>query len=249
MLGIHVSNNVSEIYELNFDDKMDKVRTIINIWNQRNLSVYGKSLIVKTFVLSQFMYHISVLPTLNCDIDKKVNDIIFKFLWNNKPDKIRRDIMCSDYQNGGIKYPNMKLYIISARISWFRRIMNNDDLIHIVNYYFPYFAKCKDIILNCNLKKEDVKHFIKHNGLSIIYEIFYYWCDVNYRKWDRVTCFYDEIVFFNSNIRINNKPVVNMSCIRHNVIKVKDFMIDCILFLTYDEFKQKYGPIIIDYSH
>jgi len=243
-LGVYVGNDTETIYELNFLPKIDKVRTIINIWNQRNLSIYGKSIIAKTFILSQFMYHISVLPVLRFDIGTVVNDILFKFLWNNKPDKIRRDVMCSDYSSGGIKYPNMTMYITASKIAWIKRILSDSNMLNIAKYFFPHLKDIKHVLLKCNLKKDDLRLYVKYTELSIIYEMFYCWCDVNYRKWHSGTLFTEEIVFFNSNVRINNKPVVNMNCIRHNVIRVKDFMIDCILFMTFDEFKHKYGPII-----
>jgi len=243
-LGVYVGNNTDSIYDLNFVPKIDKVRTIINIWSQRNLSIYGKSIIAKTFILSQFMYHISVLPVLGSNLGTVVNDLLFKFLWNNKPDKIRRDIMCSDYYSGGVKYPNINMYIISSKVSWIKRILFDNNMLNIANYFFPYMNEIKNVLLFFNLKKEDLHLYVKNTDLSIIYEIFYCWCNINYRKWDSCTLFSEEFVFFNSNIRINNKPVVNMNCIRHNVIKVKDFMIDCILFMTYEEFKHKYGPIV-----
>ena len=85
-------------------------------------------------------------------MDRTVNNILFKFLWDEKPDKIQRKIICSDRKFGGINFPNMLIYMASTKITWITRILNDNNLIQIVDWYFPGFLECKDIILNCNIK-------------------------------------------------------------------------------------------------
>lgn len=249
VLGIYLCNKASDVYETNFSERVDNAQTIVNIWSKRYMTLYGKSLIAKSFVLSQFMYQITVLPTLDSDIDTKINAILFKFLWDNKPDKIKRQIVCSEHKLGGIKFPNISIYLASTKITWIKRILNSNDLMNIANFYFPNFTQCKDFILHCNLRKDDVKHFIRGSNLSIIYEIFYYFATAQFRQWNRDTIFSKEIVFLNSNIRINNKPFLNINCIQNNILRVNDFMIDGIMFQSFEEFVHTHGNILnfLDY--
>ena len=72
------------------------------IWKQRNLTIYGKILIIKAFALSQLLYVTAV-----CHIPKKimteVEHIIYEFLWNGKPHKVKTKVIIQDYANGGCK--------------------------------------------------------------------------------------------------------------------------------------------------
>ena len=54
--GITFSNNPIIAYTANVKDKILKLEGQLNIWRQRNLSLKGKILIVKTFGLSQLVY-------------------------------------------------------------------------------------------------------------------------------------------------------------------------------------------------
>ena len=52
---------------------------------------------------------------------------MFKFLWNCKPDKIKRDLIIQDYNDGGLKIiDNSRLYK-ALKASWVRRILKWDS--------------------------------------------------------------------------------------------------------------------------
>ena len=53
-------------------------------------------------VASQLVYVLSPLRT-NAKAIKQVNKLFLSFPWNDKGDKIKRDIMINDYSNGGLK--------------------------------------------------------------------------------------------------------------------------------------------------
>ena len=40
----------------NFEEKLDKIQKVINIWNMRGLSLFGRVTIVKTFLIPKFLY-------------------------------------------------------------------------------------------------------------------------------------------------------------------------------------------------
>ena len=42
---------------------------------------------------------------------------IFSFIWNKKPDKIKRNIMCQDYINGGLRAPDPDILFKSLRLA------------------------------------------------------------------------------------------------------------------------------------
>ena len=39
---------------------------------------------------------------------EQIVDLAFGFLWNNKPDKIKRKTIISDYEHGGLRMTDIK---------------------------------------------------------------------------------------------------------------------------------------------
>ena len=66
------------------------------------ITAIGKITVLKTLILSKLIHVFSVLPVPE-SFTKTLSSMFYKFLWNNKPDKIKREIMCSSYTGGGLK--------------------------------------------------------------------------------------------------------------------------------------------------
>ena len=52
---------------------------------------------------------------------------IFSFIWNKKPDKIKRNIMCQDYINGGLRAPDPDILFKSLPLAWISRLLIPDE--------------------------------------------------------------------------------------------------------------------------
>ena len=100
VLGAHLSHNVTECIKKNFYSKIDKTKTKLNLWLSRDLTIYGKSLIVKTLGISQLVY-VSSMLTVPKTVIRTVQETLFAFLWNNKKDKIKRLAM---FQPGSVDF-------------------------------------------------------------------------------------------------------------------------------------------------
>ena len=81
ILGVYFSNTTraSNIAE-NWNSRIEKILRIIKLWEKRNLSLLGKVNIIKTLLLSQFVYIMQAL-TIPEDILKSINTILSKCLW------------------------------------------------------------------------------------------------------------------------------------------------------------------------
>ena len=55
-LGIWFSHDYREASKLNFDNKLQSMENILNIWTSRNLSWKGKDVIIKTLVIPQISH-------------------------------------------------------------------------------------------------------------------------------------------------------------------------------------------------
>ena len=40
-----------------------------------------------------------------------VNDLAFKFLWSNKPDKVKRKTIIAEYEEGGLRMLDIKTFV------------------------------------------------------------------------------------------------------------------------------------------
>ena len=85
---------------------MQKMQGIFDIWNCRNLTIFGRYLIAKTLGIAQLAQTISNLNIPKAYI-QSFNFAIFKFIWKKKKDKIKREVLISDYDKGGLRAPSI----------------------------------------------------------------------------------------------------------------------------------------------
>jgi exonuclease III len=134
--GITYSNDKSYAYKKNIDEKILKLERQLIIWRQRNLTLEGKILIVKTFGLSQLIYSLQSTLISPKDI-KLVESIIFSFIWNIKKGnpvvgKINRNLMMECKQNGGLKAPNVNSLVDRILIKNFIKNSNSSHPISLI---------------------------------------------------------------------------------------------------------------------
>ena len=51
LLGIHICPNLGKLLEINYTDVVKKVRSSVELWQRRQLTLYGKIVINKTFLM------------------------------------------------------------------------------------------------------------------------------------------------------------------------------------------------------
>jgi hypothetical protein len=57
------------------------------------LTLFGKVTIIKSLIVPQLTYLLSVLPNPGQNYLKDIDSLIFNFLWDNKPPKIKREVV------------------------------------------------------------------------------------------------------------------------------------------------------------
>ena len=73
----------------NFMLKLQKLKTILDVWNCQSLTLFGRCLITKSLGISQLVHSISNLVIPQGYLSA-VNTAIFRFIWKGKKDKIKR---------------------------------------------------------------------------------------------------------------------------------------------------------------
>ena len=130
-LGIVFSNktnhNYNNVFTLNLLPKIDAFCNCLKQWQHRKLSLIGKITVIKSYAFPKLVYPLTVLPNPPNDILKKINNAIFDFLWDNKPDKIKRQTITQDYEKGGLKMLDIYKFLNSLKASWIKRVMDENN--------------------------------------------------------------------------------------------------------------------------
>jgi hypothetical protein len=86
-LGIYFGHDKEECEKINWENKIEKMNNLLLLWTKRNLTIF---LIIKSLIVPIFTYVAStcVVPE---KYRKEIDSKCFKFIWNNKPDKAKRN--------------------------------------------------------------------------------------------------------------------------------------------------------------
>ena len=100
-LGVWISSDTAVSMKANYREKLLKVKNSLSCWEYRRLTLLGKIVGLKSLIFSQLVHILSPLQTNYAALDE-LNNVFYSFLWSGKGDKIRRDVMISDYKNGSL---------------------------------------------------------------------------------------------------------------------------------------------------
>ena len=122
-LGIWFSRNSKESINLNFEGRMQNIKTTLQIWRQRNLSWKGRVMIIKTLILSQVTHLLGMIFTPNSFLEE-LDKLIFNFLWNNKPPRIKRETIIATVKDGGLRMPDIYAFHIAQKVLGMKNLIN-----------------------------------------------------------------------------------------------------------------------------
>lgn len=81
---------------------------------QRDLSVNGRVLLAKAEGISGLIYAASSLA-LNSKTIKKINQLLFNFLWKNRIHYIQKSVEINSRKNGGLDFLDLGHYTMFLR--------------------------------------------------------------------------------------------------------------------------------------
>ena len=112
----------------------------------RFLTPFGKITILKTIIIPKFNHVFISIPNPDGGFIKKLNDIFYKFIWDNKPDKISGKQLANGYLEGGLKMPSILLFIKGLKVSWLRRLHQNSEIpwVQLANHFLG--DPCKSLL-------------------------------------------------------------------------------------------------------
>ena len=208
-------------FYINFSEKIERIKSILNSWSARRLTLLGKITIIKSLAVSQIVDVLSALPTHQGAL-KEINTPLYDFLWNGKGDKIKRTEMINDYDKGGLKMIDIQSFNKSLKMKWVQGYLNNVNhgkwKLFLDFHLQKYRGK---VVFLSNLKPQDVPQLNLRD--PFLREILEHWTTLNYTE---------------TNLDFNSMGIWHNSLIR---IEVRDLLNQDQTFLSYNAFVSKYN--------
>jgi len=77
---------------------------------------------------------------------QKTQRKLFAFLWKNKSDKVKRQVIFRPLSKGGLNFPCFRTVIKALRLCWIRRLLSNP---HDTWTAIPNFPFLKTMVDSC----------------------------------------------------------------------------------------------------
>ena len=233
-LGISITNDPEQNYKLNFQKRIETLKTTLNIWSQRNLSIKGKITIVNNLALSPLVYVASVTNTPNKAITE-INNVIQNFIWRNKTAKISQKTLIQDINKGGLKLCHFESKVISLMLSWTKRLTSK------TNARWKLLPK---IFFQCNNLQT---YFNSNHKLLNVKEIptFYKNIHKHFMKYfkkqpENLNEILDESLWLNEHIKIKNNYIYFKNWEEKNILKVRDLFNQFGKLMKHEDLTEKY---------
>ena len=233
ILGIYVSYDENGNKQMNFNLKLQKLQTNLDMWRARDLTLFGRVLIIKSLGLSQLVYSASNL-TVPQEITPIIKTKLFNFLWKNKRDKIKRAGLYQEREKGGISMTDVETMIKALRLAWIPRLLTPEirNWKTIPDYYLRKLGGL-NFLLRCNY---DVKYI---DGLPLFYQnILTFFNELK----SLYSCegIQDMVLFNNKEILVGGKPVFIKEWFDCNILFIQDLLNSKGQLLSFREFINKY---------
>lgn len=125
ILGVHLGTDKELCEEKNWREKINSIKSIINLWKQRNLTLKGKATVVANLLLSKLYYNLHVVTIPDWAL-KEIKVAIVHFIWKDKPSAIAYQSIIGSFNEGGLNIPDVYLKMLSFRLKFIRRFLDNN---------------------------------------------------------------------------------------------------------------------------
>ena len=237
ILGIKFSCNLNTIVDINYNTKIIEIEKEMKQWAKRILTPLGRLSVLRTLLISKLNHLIISLPNPSADKITKWNKIFFEFLWKSSTDKIKREIITQDFEQGGLRMIHLEKYIYALKLGWIRRLITNDSK------YKTIFQSTYGNIENILNKGDTYIEQIKNNcSNKFWYDVFDAWYSfIHFLKPRTNEDIMGINLWNNNNIKINNSPVFYRRWYNKNINFIKDILNPEGKILTFEQFQNKYG--------
>lgn len=242
ILSVEFTSDLKNITDINISNQIPIMEQLIKNWTNRFLTPIGKITVLKTLVLPKIIHILTSLPQMSTKMIKHIERLFFKFIWNDGPEKIKRQTLYQPKNKGGLAMIDINTFSKSLKITWIRRL-------NISN------TKWKEIAVGLFNGLTCIEHFGSDFTLHLISFCHnQFWRDVflAYKAFFEKNENYfnnnfDETLFmYNKNFKIDKKVIYSEQLEKHDIYQIKQLKVNN-NYMSIEQFKSKYENIRINY--
>ena len=226
ILGIIYSSSISASKNvLNWESRINHIKHFLQRQYKRKQTIIGRIHSIKTYCLSQLTYIMRCI-SLPEDLLVSINKLFFDFIWKGKPDakksvdKIKRNVLCSDYLQGGLKMINVISFQESILLEWAVSLLNPEsgDWKKLASVFFKGVGGLAVFRSRVDNEKQ-IKGFdrIRSPFWSAVLKTW-----IRHSDYDSSPLSIDDPIFNNSRICYKGKPLYFPVCQHKGINSVRD---------------------------
>ena len=236
LLGINFDVDIEKIGDINYTERLKKMENTIKQWKKRKITPIGKIAVVKSLLISQFNHLFLSLPNPKESTLLQLKRCIFNFIWDDKRDKVKRETLCKNYEEGGLNMLDIDAYISSLKTTWVRKILNIEGIWQ--NLLFQNIKK--DFLLKCG--DDYIEKCISSTKNQFWKDVFLAWkCVIN----KQINAYPEEIniakmpLWFNKEFKVGGISTLQKQMYDNGYVYVNDILKENNSLFTYEEFKSR----------
>ena len=125
-LGVWFAGTQEEITRLNFEERLKNMETTINIWKGRNLSLKGKTVIIKTLIVPQVQFLFSMIY-IDETILAKIEKLLYSYIWPGNVHKIKKNTLIAPIELGGLGMIDIRACNLASKGAWIKRLLSPEN--------------------------------------------------------------------------------------------------------------------------
>lgn len=225
-LGIYIPVTPDNLLtnNLNYKEVLYRSELVVKAWSVRTSTLSARVLLINTLISSLFVYKMITLPNIDNNLETDINKIILKFIWKQRRPKISSRLLCKDKYEGGLRLVNIRLRELALKCLWVPKIVNIEFWANC--FYSILNNNIGELIWKCNLAPTDVKYIVKKDANIFWINVLEAWAHYNFSPETSETDFREQILWYNSCLRIDNQPAFMDGPFRAGIVKLKDILDD-----------------------
>ena len=121
VLGVTITCDLSQMEVQNFNAKYEMIEKMLKHWSYRTLSLEGRIHITKSLVLPKLTHLATVLPELDNQKPKKMEDLTIRFIWKTFKDQKDRKTLRVNIHRAKLKPEMGGLGIMDIKQFWIKQ--------------------------------------------------------------------------------------------------------------------------------
>uniref|UniRef100_A0A8C7XSJ8 Reverse transcriptase domain-containing protein n=1 Tax=Oryzias sinensis TaxID=183150 RepID=A0A8C7XSJ8_9TELE len=155
-LGLQITKDQKQRELMNYNPMIAKAQNRFNRLLQRDLSIKGCALLAKAEGISSLVYIASSL-SLDGKTAKRIDQILFNFLWRNRIHYVRKSVVINSSKNGGLDFLDFSTLNNVLKIKWLKNFLKSETSFwsFIPKYIFDKLGGLPFLLI-CNFKIEKI---------------------------------------------------------------------------------------------